>query len=433
MGIAVVLVWTIFGFSAGPPVPDYAFTNGSWWNGSGYQQRAVFYSSAGLLTSKRPAFVDQTVDLHGAFVIPPLAEGHNHWLEPAKIDDYNACYLADGVFYVRDMGNVPLIVDQFRDKVNLPTRVDFVTAMTPFTGPGAHPVEIIDQFVQFGILPKDWKPDYDKEGEFVVSSEKDIDERFPLLLKQHPAYVKVFLLYSNQYEQSLQDPKTRGNGRGMNPKLLPYLVKVAHAAGLKVMVHIYDAADFRNALAAEADEIVHLPGTGYRPGDPVDSFRITGADAEAAAKAHIPVTTTVSWLDEMKEEDPKHAEIARDQIVIPNLKFLKAAGVKLLVGSDKFRRNTVPELRILRSLGIFSDKELLQMDTESTAQAIFPTRKIGKLQEGYEANFLVLDRDPAADLENLKSIRLRVKQGRRISVAASALSRPSPDCTQGAP
>lgn len=393
----------------------------------------MFYSSAGILTAKRPAYVDQTFDLHGGFVIPPLAEGHNHWLEPAKIDDYNACYLADGVYYVRDMGNVPVLVDQFRDKVNLPTSVDFVTAMTSFTGPGAHPVEIIDQFVQFGILPKDWQPDYDKQGEFVVSTERDIDERFPLLMKQHPAYVKAFLLYSNRYEQSLKDPKTRGNGRGMNPKLLPHLVKLAHAARLKVMVHIYDAADFRNAIAAGADEIVHIPGTGYRPGDPVDGFQITAADAESAARAHIRVTTTVSWLDEMKEEDPRHAEIARDQIVIPNLKFLKAAGVKLLVGSDKFRRNAVPELQVLRSLDIFSDAELLRMDTEFTAQAVFPDRKIGELRDGYEANFLVLDRDPSADIENLKSIRLRVKQGRRISVPASAISRPNPDCTQSAP
>lgn len=431
--IAAVLLLTTFCFCVGPPVPNYAFTNGRWWNGSGYEERAVFYSTGGILSSKRPAYVDQTIDLHGRFAIPPLAEGHNHWLEPSKTDDYNACYLADGVYYVRDMGNIPFLVDQFRDKVNLSTSVDFVSAMTPFTGPGAHPVEIIDQFVQFGILPKQWKPDYDKEAEFVVSNDRDIDERFPLLIEQHPAYVKAFLLHSDRYEETLKDPKTRGNGRGMNPKLLPHLVKLAHAAGLKVMVHIYDAGDFRNAIAAEADEIMHVPGTGYQPDSPVEQFQITLGDAEAAAKAHIPVTTTVTWLAEIKDEDPVHYQAARDQIVIPNLKLLRAAGVKLLVGSDKFRRDVVPELQVLHSLGIFSDAELLRMDGEFTAQATFPNRRIGKLQDGYEANFLVLDQDPSANLENLKTIWLRVKQGRRISVPASAISRPNPDCTQDAP
>lgn len=433
MRIAFFLLSTTLGFCVGPPVPNYAFTNGRWWSGSGYEERAVFYSVGGILSSKRPAYVDQTIDLHGRYVIPPLAEGHNHWLEPAKTDDYNACYLADGVYYVRDMGNIPFLVDQFRDKVNLPTSVDFVSAMVPFTGPGGHPVEIIDQFVQFGILPKDWKPDYDKEGEFVVSTDKNIDERFPLLTEQHPAYVKAFLLYSDRYEETLKDPKARGNGRGMDPKLLPHLVKLAHGNGLKVMVHIYDAGDFRNAIAAGADEIEHLPGTGYQPGSPVEQFQITRADAEAAAKAHIPVMTTVSWLAEIKDEDPVHYQVARDQVVIPNLTLLRAAGVTLLVGSDKFRRDVVPELQVLHSLGIFSDAELLRMDTEVTVQAAFPGRKLGKLQDGYEANFIVLDRDPSANLENLKTIWLRVKQGRRISVPASAISRPSPDCAQGAP
>jgi imidazolonepropionase-like amidohydrolase len=73
------------------------------------------------------------------------------------------------------------------------------------------------------------------------------------------------------------------------------------------------------------------------------------------------------------------------------------------------------------------------MDVDATAQATFPGRKIGKLQDGYEANFLVLDRDPAANLDNLSSISMRVKQGRRLFVPPSAVSRPSPDCTQAAP
>ena len=41
----------------------------------------------GVITSKRPNYIDQTFDLRDGFVIPPLAEGHNHWLEPSKIDD----------------------------------------------------------------------------------------------------------------------------------------------------------------------------------------------------------------------------------------------------------------------------------------------------------------------------------------------------------
>ena len=418
--------------NARPQTPSYAFVHGLWWNGSSYEERTV-YTVDGVIRSKRPANIDQTFDLHGQFVIPPLAEGHNHWLEPSKVDDYNACYLADGVYYVRDMANIPFLVDQFRDKVNLPTSVDWVSAMTGFTGPGAHPAEIIEQMVGFGILPKEWKPDFDKQAEFVVSTEKDIDERFPLLLEQHPAYVKAFLLFSDRYQENLKDQNVKPDARGMDPKLLPHLVKLAHAAGLKVIVHIYSAADFRNAVAAGVDELAHFPGNGYGVIKSPELFQITAEDAKAAAKAHIPVTTTVSWLGKFKEKNSPSYEITRDQILIPNMKLLRAAGVRILIGSDEFRRDVVPELQSLRLLGMFSDAELLRMDTETTAQATFPHRKIGKLQDGYEANFLVLDRDPAANLDNLNSISMRVKQGRRIFVPASAVSRPSPDCTQGKP
>jgi hypothetical protein len=429
--VAAVLL-SITAAKTGPPTPNYAFVHGQWWNGSGYEERIV-YTVDGVIRWKRPLYIDQTFDLHGGFVIPPLAEGHNHWLEPAKVDDYNACYLADGVYYVRDMANLPFLVDQFRDKVNLPTSVDWVSAMTGFTGPSAHPTEILEGFVHFGLLPKDWRPDYDKQGEFVVSTEKDIDERFPLLLEQHPAFVKAFLLFSDRYQENLKDPNVKPDARGMDPKLLPHLVKVAHAAGLKLIVHIYSAADFRNAVAARVDEIAHFPGNGYGLIKSPELFQITAEDAKAAVRAHIPVTTTVAWLGEYKEKHSPSYQITRDQILIPNMKLLRAAGVRILIGSDKFRRDVVPELHSLRLLGIFSDAELLRMDTETTAQATFPNRKIGKLQEGYEANFLVLDRDPAASLDNLSSISMRVKQGRRISVPASAVSRPSPDCVQGKP
>lgn len=38
----------------------------------------------------------------------------------------------------------------------------------------------------------------------------------------------------------------------------------------------------------------------------------------------------------------------------------------------------------------FDNRTLLQLLTETTPQAIFPKRKIGRLEKGYEASFLVL-------------------------------------------
>jgi hypothetical protein len=412
---------------AGPTGPVYEFDHGVWWDGATFVARTVYTDANGLLREESPPRVDEVIDLHGGYVIPPLAEGHNHWLEPAAADQYNACYLADGVYYVRDMGNVPYLMDQMRDKLNLPTSVDLVSAMTPFTGPGAHPVEIIDQFVQFGILPKEWKPDYDRKAEFVVRTEKDIDERFPELLRQNPRYVKAFLLFSEEYEQRLNDPSKYGNHRGMDPKLLPHLVKLAHAAGLKVAVHVYSAPDFRNAIAAGADNIEHIPGDGAsnEPQMGFDHFKLTLADAKLAAAHHVTVTSTLDWL--ANNQTPETQRLTKE-VMVPNLIALKNQGVAIMVGSDHFRRSSLGEVLELRDLKVFSNQELLDIATRRTTNFIFPERKLGKLAEGFEANFLVLERDPAQSLDNLKSIVMRVKQGHRLTLPESALKRASLDC-----
>jgi hypothetical protein len=46
-----------------------------------------------------------------------------------------------------------------------------------------------------------------------------------------------------------------------------------------------------------------------------------------------------------------------------------------------------------------------------TPRSIVPRRRIGRLTDGYEASFLVLDRNPFEKLDAIDDIRLRVKQG----------------------
>jgi imidazolonepropionase-like amidohydrolase len=406
---------------ASPSPPTYAFTNGQWWNGSTFVKQTL-YTVDGRITVKVPKRVDETIDLKGGFVIPPLAEGHTHWL-PQFADQLSACYLADGVFYAREMASSNVSYNQFRDRVNLPTSVDFVTALQGFTGPGGHPVEVLERGMAMGVTPKDWKPDFDPYGILIVRTERDVDERMKLLVAENPGLVKVFLIYSDQYEARLNDPATRGSGRGMDPKLLPYLVKLAHAAGLKVHAHGYSVADFRTAIRAGVDEIAHMPGHAYDPAQGVDKFRLTAEDAKAALRAKVKVTTTLFNVLGMR-----NATIVREQIAIPNLKLLKTSGVPIVIGSDEFNKTVLVEVFALRDFAVFSNAELLNMVTRDTAQDIFPNRKLGRLAEGYEADFLVLERDPTANLDNLRSIKLRVKQGRRLTVPDAMLKRASAEC-----
>ncbi|HEY0992710.1 MAG TPA: amidohydrolase family protein [Kofleriaceae bacterium] len=419
--VAAIEALSASAVGASPSSPTYAFTGGQWWNGSTFVKQTL-YTVEGRITAQAPKRVDETIDLTGGFVIPPLAEGHTHWI-PQFADPLSACYLADGVFYAREMAGSNVGYNQFRDRVNLPTSIDFVSALQGFTGPGGHPVEILERGMAMGVTPKDWKPDFDPYGILIVRTERDVDERMKLLVAENPDFVKVFLIYSDQYEARLKDPATRGSGRGMDPKLLPHLVQLAHAAGLKVHAHGYSVEDFRTAVRAGVDEIAHMPGHAFDPAQGVDHFRLTAEDAKAALRAKVKVTTTLANMPAMH-----NATVVRDQVAIPNLKLLKSAGVPILVGSDEFNKDVLAEVFVLRDLAVFSNAELLNMVTRDTAQDIFPNRKLGRLAEGYEADFLVLDRDPTASLDNLRSINLRVKQGRRVTVPEAMLKRASADC-----
>jgi len=62
-------------------------------------------------------------------------------------------------------------------------------------------------------------------------------------------------------------------------------------------------------------------------------------------------------------------------------------------------------------LKIIDNITLLNMWCGTTAETIFPRRKIGHLREGYEASFLVLSGDPINDFTNVQKIEMRVKSG----------------------
>jgi len=354
-----------------PQQKSYQFTNGQWFDGKVFRRRN-FYSVNGVLTLKKPAKIDEVADLKNGYVIPPFAEAHNHWLEPQRVDKYIQNYLRDGVFYIKDEANLPYLVSQFRDKLNRPTSVDFITALQGFTGSGGHPLEIIRQFKEIGVLPKEWSErDFDGKAVMIVDDAKDIPSRWSLLLESKPEFVKAFLLYSEQYGMHKDNPKKSG----LNPKLLPEIVRLAHKAGLYVSVHISTATDFHNALVAGADEIAHLPFIDFDKELGNDQFLIRKADAQLAAKRGVRVITTLGWLTADLDDDPQRAEEARTQVVIPNLRLLKRHSVKLLVGSDQFRQTSLPEILLISSLKVFTNLELLKISCETTPQAIFPNEK----------------------------------------------------------
>ncbi|MDM7921022.1 MAG: amidohydrolase family protein [Pyrinomonadaceae bacterium] len=397
----------LFVLQAGAQTASTALVSGKWFDGKGFKTRTM-YSVDGRFVSKRPKNVGKTIDLAGLWVIPPLAEAHNHSIATGVTDwDKKAVsdFIRDGVYYVKIQGNLPISAEDARSLgVNNGSGPDVIFSQGAITASGGHPIGLIENV----LLKRGYFPGYTKDTlkdhrYFTIDSEADLEKKWPAIIEMKRDFLKVMLWAADEHDMRAASPKFMFQ-RALDPKLLPLIVSRSHAAGLRVSAHVTTAADFRIAVESGVDEISHLPYLGSEP--------ISAADAKLAAKKGIVVVTTaklITWIPKNALPDSERPGVEKAQIA--NLKMLLDNKVKVAIGSDNTSDTSVAEIEYLRGLNVFNDRTLLKMWTETTPRAIFPDRKIGKLANGYEASFLALEADPLADLMNVKKIKYRFKKG----------------------
>jgi imidazolonepropionase-like amidohydrolase len=114
--------------------------------------------------------------------------------------------------------------------------------------------------------------------------------------------------------------------------------------------------------------------------------------------------------------DTLQAEIALQR---EEIQQLHAAGARIALSGHNWQTSPRREAEYFRAHGFFDTRTLLNLWTTTTPQAIFPDRRIGRLDPGYEASFLVLGGNPLDDFDAVGTIRQRVKQGHRLGAPAS--------------
>jgi imidazolonepropionase-like amidohydrolase len=195
------------------------------------------------------------------------------------------------------------------------------------------------------------------------------------------------------------------------------VVTEAHAAGLPVTAHAHALAAIRSALAAGVDALEHctfITETGIDVDDTVVARLVESA---------IPVCPTLGFLPGA-QPSPAVRELlrkaestnqSRPQIVAR----MHRAGVRIVAGSDAGISPGKPHGVLAESLihltnGGVSTSDVISSATSIAAEACGLTSRKGRLVPGLDADLLLLDGDPIADITMLRNVEAVYLRGQRV-------------------
>lgn len=406
----------------------YKFINGNWFNGKRFEKR-IFYSVNGVFSDRQPARIDEIVDLKNGFVVPPFGDSHcHHFDSPYNVDQQVGLYLRDGVFYAKVQTNGRLGALKVANKVNNPASVDVTYAHGALTHTAGHGIEVYEGLALFrrtgGFTPEEEKKvraSRLRENDFyyIVDTADDLEKKWRMILDGKPDFLKIYLLTSEDYEEKNKNlDQIRVGSIGLDPRIVPLIVRKAHAAGLKVSAHVDTVTDYRIALEAGVDFMAHLPGYYITQNDDPRKYLLTKEDVRETVKHHVSVNVDNVAQDAFNPQSQYYDAAATkrtDAVRKHNLGLLRKYRAGITFGSDHYGKTPVDDVIYLKKSDVFSNLELLKIWSEKTPQSIFPQRRIGLLKDGYEASFLVLDGDPLVDFNRIRNISLRFKQGFPLS------------------
>jgi hypothetical protein len=421
--------WCGLAFWLAPPHEEVVthFTNGYWFDGTHFVQ-GDFYVEGTTLTrhpKERRSYAE--VDLHGGYVVPPYGDAHEHNFDSLQMTrKVSAQYLKDGIYYAQGMTDVTSGAAEVvkAGMVNTPATVDVTYAHGGLTGINGHPKDVYESIANGFYYPRtDMQRKLVIEGEkmegeayWQIDSAATLEAKWTKILAAKPDLIKIYLGETENFKAYTKDEPRLGGG--LDPELVPLIVAKAHAAGLKVAAHIDTAHDFHVAVTGGVDEMGHLPGYGMSATEDPAKYRLSDQDISLAAKRRVKLQATAELASEYS---PSAADLAaRRALQTDNLKRLKAAGVVVLVGSDRYSQDSVAEADYLQGLQIWTNLEMLRMWSVQTPETVFPKRKLGELKEGYEASFLVLKENPLENWAAVHQIADRWKQGQRLEVSPLA-------------
>ncbi|MDX1910701.1 MAG: hypothetical protein SFV22_04400 [Saprospiraceae bacterium] len=401
-----LLCFFVQNISAQSAGKNYEFRNGAWYNGSDFQ-KATWYTSNGVLSKKVPGKIDSVIDLEGKWVVPPFGDAHCSSIsENPSASATLTQYTGEGVFYLQIVGNTqegrtatsPLLNKAGAPDASFSNGVITCTLGYPFLEYEGPANKIRN--------PTQWGERYDElktsrimigNGYWFIDNKEALTANWDKIKMQAPGVVFIYLL----------DVQNNGGkaGKGLSAEVAKLVVKKAHKSGLRVWANVETAEDLRLGLKLGVDGFGNLPGHNWDGIGATAKFELNEADLKLLVKKKTPVALLLS-----------HAQAAGNRASVQEfhkktLKRLLESGVNVVMGSDDSQRTIRGELNYWFSLGELDNARTLKVLCENTPRAVFPKRKIGKIEDGYEASFLVLTDNPLNNVLKARVAAFKVKNG----------------------
>lgn len=363
-------------------------------------------------------FTGQIIDINDKWIIPGLNELHTHSFGDRGPGGAKNIIGIQGTAKVMLSAGVTSFLDLFGDEDQLFQAreqqqsgsidgADILTSLSCLTATGGHCTE-------YGIATR------------VMDSPAQATNVVNTLAKRSPDVIKI------AYTQ-------HGRLPSIDKSTLKAAIDAAKNNGIKTIVHINSVDDMRDAILAGASALTHLPDDKVIPvevaelmvkhnvvsiptlvvdTDLVDFIQSPEILSTAMALKLVTEEIRTSYkLGELKLSPARLEELhLRNQHYYKSAKTLIAAGVTILTGSDSGNFGTIQgysvhrEMLKLVKLGM-SPWQALQASTTKAGQ--FLGKKCG-VNQGDEANLVILHASPIEDISNTQKIAFVIHHGKVI-------------------
>lgn len=405
-------------------------------------QQVVIEGGKILRVGPAPAGLTEgrVIDGTGKTLLPGLIDAHVHLFNTPAPPWYLAlpdgkhsleAYVFSGVTSVVSMGDDATEMKKAKAQLASGAWVGprIASAGSPITRTGGHPAASKNELVPTVLGPI--VPDFAYE----IETPQDADAAVEKMKANGASFVKVVV-----------DDLPGGMPR-LEEAHLKAVVDAAHKRGIKAVAHVGTAEDATLAVKAGIDALNHMPNLGPMSDEQVATLKAAG----------IPVVPTMIIFErgaqmseshyvfgemEKQIEAPEVLEQLSDATCAKNNphpflgKWLSAmaaarphrtaslgamyrAGVPLFVGTDSSIIGNVAgasmhhELKMLVGAGMTPHDALLGA-TVLPARFFFPGERIGVIEEGAEADLLLVDGNPLEDISVTSKIVTIVQSGKPV-------------------